>query len=204
MRPVTIWDIDDTLVDTRHRLHHIQCTQPDWHAFDAAMPYDTILLPGLIIYNALKQAGLEPVLFTSRAEHTRKQTQVTLNTLKVLGYRQLFMRGNDDKRSSVQVKKDMLAILRSQGCTPVMAFEDHPEVVSMFRHQGVPCWAADDRCWQQGWKKGLTEGTMQFERKPGDYAREGTHILNKQILEAVKPYSGFDPVNDYPEHGDQP
>ena len=49
----------------------------------------------------------------------------------------LCMREDKDFREDTKVKADMLETLRNQGFNPVMAFDDRPSVIRMWREKGL-------------------------------------------------------------------
>lgn len=151
MRFASIWDLDGTLFDCTHRLHLILQKEPDWDAFHERTLADGVYYGAMMTFKALVEGRFTPLIFTSRPEVNRKLTerQLELARLRVPS-RNVYMRGEGDYRPSVDVKRDMLLTARSRGFTPIMAFEDQPSVVEMYRKQGVTCWAADDREWRRG------------------------------------------------------
>lgn len=152
MRLATIWDLDGTLVDVRHRLEHILCAKPNWDAYHRLTHMDTLYPHAFKLYKALLQAGVIPVFCTARPERNRHLTKRWLvdNEVPLLGNEFLLMRSDNDHRKSPEIKKDMLTKIRNHyGLSVVMAFEDQPEVVTMYRTEGVPCWAADPENWKR-------------------------------------------------------
>ena len=159
----TIWDLDDTLVCTRHRLHYIQCTKPDWMKFHEMMKEDTVIEPAKLVYQALYRLGVMPIICTARPEAVREPTKEFLQG-NGLSYYSMFMRANGDNRSSVEVKAEMLNEIKRQQYNVLMAFEDHPEVVDMYRQRGITCWAADPINWTAGIGLGLSEAETNASR----------------------------------------
>jgi len=160
---VTIWDLDDTLVCTRHRLHYIQCTKPDWNRFHEMMKEDTVIEPARIIYEALFRFNIMPIICTSRPESIREPTKDFIRENGLYFY-QLRMRKDGDNRSSVDVKSEMLYDVKREQYDILMAFEDHPEVVDMYRQRGITCWAADPINWTAGIGLGLSEAETNASR----------------------------------------
>ena len=148
-RAVIIWDIDGVVANCDHRLHYILQTHPDWKSFHAETMRDKPITHAIIVYKALALAGVDQVFCTARHEVTRDDTRFWLYTYGLTGYQRLMMRRGDQVGSSAQVKKEMLTDLWPD-YIPILAFEDNPECVQMYRQHGVPCFAADDSQWRQG------------------------------------------------------
>lgn len=142
-----IVDIDGTLADTRHRLHHLAKTPKDWKGFYSEMVKDTANDYVIEVVNALSVKYLV-VAMTGRPEDYRDQTTAWLNKHNVL-FTQLMMRNAKDFRADTIIKKEMLDTLLQQGgdFTPVLSIEDRPEVVKMWRDNKIPCFQVDDTPW---------------------------------------------------------
>lgn len=154
---VYLIDIDGTIADPTHRLHHIDADysppdgtpiaeamwKPDWEAFHAAAHQDPVIehMRGLV--RSLQIAGQTMVYATGRMEKGRTLTTQWLRATGFLTYDRehprLYMRPNDDFRPDTVVKLEMLAAIRADGYEPIMAFEDRSSVVRMWREAGIPC-----------------------------------------------------------------
>lgn len=142
-----IVDIDGTLADTRHRLHHLAKTPKDWKGFYDQMGLDTPYDYVIEVVNALSVKYLV-VAMTGRPEEYREITRAWLDKYNV-AYAQLMMRKSKDFRADTIVKKEMLDVLRQQGgdFTPVLSIDDRPEVVQMWRDNKIPCLQVDASPW---------------------------------------------------------
>ncbi len=159
-----IFDLDGALADVRHRLHHIRRHPKDWPAFFAAAVDDepggeVKLINGLIGRCNERPFGqrLEIFICTARPEKYREATEKWLQ-LWCIEYNHLLMRPERDYRSDIIVKREMLIGIRGQGFEPVLAIDDRPSVVAMWRAEGVPCLAVDDAEWKRSPRGGLDEG----------------------------------------------
>lgn len=134
--PCYIFDIDSTLANNAHRLHHIEKTPKDWEAFYEACDKD-VCIPAIVTLarNLLVCAPLFYV--TGRPERTRKKTWVWLQDLRLFG--SLYMRKDGDYREDFVVKAELLQQIRDAGFDPTIAFEDRDSCVKMFREHGVAC-----------------------------------------------------------------
>ena len=136
-----IFDIDGTLADCTHRLHHIvrtDGTRKDWDAFFAAAPCDPPIWPMVRVARALRDRSITPVFVTGRGDEHREATEAWL--LFHLGWnRPLYMRAAGDRRDDDIAKAEMLDRIWADGLKPIIAFEDRSRVVQMWRAKGILC-----------------------------------------------------------------
>ena len=134
---VYIFDLDGTLANLDHRLHLIQCDNPDWDAFFAACVHDGVYEYVAEVARALSAKALL-LGVSGRSDKIRRLTEdwLRLNKIPIL---QLYMRKEGDHRPDFIVKRELLAELRADGFEPIMAFDDRDQVVEMWRNNGVPC-----------------------------------------------------------------
>ena len=146
-----IFDIDGTLLDISHRLHLIKKTPPDWEEFRNPLQkrWDEPRLPIIKVAVALQIAGNQVILCSGRRESEREDTLKSLSRFfksdvdKILHgisriqMPMLCMRKDKDYRPDTKVKADMLETLRNQGFNPVMAFDDRPSVIRMWKEHGL-------------------------------------------------------------------
>lgn len=145
-----IFDIDGTLADGSHRMHHIQSKPKNWKAFFEAQVDDPPIKP---VVNLLQElwATHNTILFcTARPEDYRAQTEKWLkdvvmnapwwpNPVYPRPNREplLYMRAKGDFRNDDIVKSELLDQMIREGYDPVIAFEDRKRVVKMFRERGL-------------------------------------------------------------------
>ncbi len=148
-----IFDIDGTLLDISHRLHHIKGEERDWAAFraDAELAKDKprieivkLALP-LISSNEFVFAsgrteaergatiGYQSPLYKALYRHNRFHSFPSSDNLSA----RLYMRKNGDYRPDTIVKAEMLEQMRQDGLNPIMAFDDRPSVIRMWRENGL-------------------------------------------------------------------
>jgi len=134
-----IFDIDGTLADCTHRLHHIIGDEKDWDAYDAEGQKDTPIGQIIEICNALYDKGWDIMLLTGRNERVRECTETWLKKYGVM-YDVMLMRGLKDRREDTIVKKELLdTFLTEQNIYPAQIesiFEDRQRLVDMFRAEG--------------------------------------------------------------------
>lgn len=151
MKLAIIWDLDGVLANSDHRLHYIVSDRknPDWDSYHKETLKDLPITTGRILFWALDFYGpYFHFICTARPESNRNLTAKWLASA-FIDYDRLMMRKDGDERPGVEVKRDMLNQIKSEGYKVVMAFEDHPDIVKMYRMSGVPCFAADDRHWHE-------------------------------------------------------
>lgn len=161
-----IWDLDGVLANSDHRLHYIveDRANPDWESYHKHTLDDTPIKTGIILFQALAHMGYHQFICTARPESNRNLTTQWLynqqiaatsqqlfpyTELRLFPYTELLMRADDDRREGHLVKLDMLRNIWDMGYEVAMAFDDHPEIVNMYRMSGVPCFAADPRHWHE-------------------------------------------------------
>jgi FMN phosphatase YigB (HAD superfamily) len=133
-----IFDIDGTLIDISHRLHLIERTPPDWEEFRNPLQkrWDEPRMPIINIAVALEKAGHNLLFCSGRRESEREDTLEVLSRF-FRPMPMLWMRKDKDYRPDTEVKAEMLQTLRNQGFNPVMAFDDRPSVIRMWKEHGL-------------------------------------------------------------------
>lgn len=134
-----LFDIDGTIADLSHRLHHIQSDPKNWPAFFAGCHADKPIQH--ILDLALMVSEHAEIIFVSgRSSECRHATQDWLRA-HYLGAStpRLYMREAGDNRPDDQVKGELLDQILAEGYRPVMVFEDRNQVVKMWRARGIPC-----------------------------------------------------------------
>lgn len=140
-----IVDIDGTLADLSHRLHHINGrggSRPDWQKFFAGIPDDTCIEPIADLAVAMHDFSdnfeqyAKVVLCSGRPENYREQTEKWLAKHSIFFCR-LYMRPANDTRPDHVVKRELLGRIREDGYEPVLVIDDRPSVVEMWRSEGL-------------------------------------------------------------------
>ena len=138
-----IFDIDGTLADCSHRIHHIKKQPKDWDSFFAELANDKPIDHVVELARMYQAALPDGIVFVSgRPERTRGDTMKWLREHKIHnGYSKLrlYMRADGDRRDDDIVKFEILTRMRGQGLFPAMAFDDRDRIVKMWRANGVPC-----------------------------------------------------------------
>ena len=141
--PCYIFDIDGTIADGDHRLHHIvreagDARPKNWRAFFSAVSDDKPIPHMVTVCRALIEAGHFVVFVTGRSDECRAATEAWL-ARHVIGEQALYMRRAGDHRNDDVLKIEILAEMMREGWSPVMVFEDRARVVKAWRAAGIPC-----------------------------------------------------------------
>lgn len=132
-RPLAVFDLDGTLADVRHRLHHVEGRPRDWDAFFAAAVEDGPLTQGIEL--ALASAGeCEVVYVTGRPESCRADTLDWL-ARQGLPLGELRMRGPRDRRPARITKPELLRRLAARRTVAFVA-DDDPQVCDAYERDG--------------------------------------------------------------------
>lgn len=134
-----IFDLDGTLADGSHRIHHIttEGKPKDWDSYFAALMGDTLIAPIARLAHAVALC-YDIVYVSGRPEEWQDET---LEWLQVHGLPNgaLYMRKAGDRRDDNIIKIELLAELRADGYAPIMAFDDRKRVVTAWREAGICC-----------------------------------------------------------------
>ena len=149
---VVIFDIDGTLADSYHRIHHIvkpKGEEKDWDAFDAEAHKDTPI-PGMVelCTYMLGRSDLDVLFLTGRSDRTEKDTKQWLRRhgLAPRTWDLLQMRREGDNRHADIIKLERLQALKLHPGRVMTLFDDDTRVVSLLREHGYhACHVAEDR-----------------------------------------------------------
>lgn len=135
-----IFDIDGTLANGDHRLHHIKKEPKDWRAYFAECDKDEPIPHMIGLCLTLMERS--NILFVSgRSDECRDATLEWLRWHVSPDIRDdhLYMRKAGDHRNDDILKIELLAEINARGHVPIMAFDDRNRVVKAWRDAGVPC-----------------------------------------------------------------
>lgn len=153
--PVLIVDLDGTLCNIDHRLHHVKHEikkHNRWDLFNKEIPNDSVNEWCRLL---IKRAHYNPVIFCSgRTDSTRKDTEAWLmkhgfakelykkedgTSVISRDYANLFMRHRNDYRQDYIIKEIILEFEIKTRYNIWMAVDDRQQVVDMWRRHGVTC-----------------------------------------------------------------
>lgn len=105
--------------------------------------------PNSYVVNAAQVCHLfdiDVIIVTARKAKWRNQTAMWLAMNKVPSDA-LFMRADNDSRKDVDVKRDILSMIR-ENWTVVGAWDDNPSIIKLWEEEGIPCNIVE------GWENG--------------------------------------------------
>lgn len=139
MRQIYLFDLDGTLANLEHRLHHITGDTKDWDAFYDACDGDDPITHNLILAKRIHEGGGEIWVVTGRSDQVFDKTVEWLD--RYIGcVSMLWMRKQGDHRPDYKVKREIIESLPEIMRNRIqMAFEDRTQVVEMYRDMGIPC-----------------------------------------------------------------
>ena len=137
-----IVDLDGTLADVRHRLHHIaKGRQKDWPAFFAAMHLDPVNDWYHLLVRLLHREGLRIAIVSGRPDDYAMEIREWLRAHAV-PFDALYLRKSGDFRPDTIVKKELLdAHFRKEDVLFVL--DDRQSVVDMWLREGLVCLQAN-------------------------------------------------------------
>ena len=141
MRRVVIFDLDGTLCDIQHRLHHIIHEPNDWEAFYKACVEDIPITAVVEIAQALRRQGYLIYIFSGRSNVVQQETIQWLWDHKV-EYDRLVMRQADDNRPARHLKEMFLMQYFPDPEDRELilgVFDDHDQSILMYQAFGVAC-----------------------------------------------------------------
>jgi len=141
-RPAIIVDLDETLADTRHRMHVV--TGRDYNADDYEIYYRNLEKDEVyphIWRLVLSMAKTHEIIFmTGRPEKYRDQTHKWIwRKTGLIPYDTLFMRPHDTLECDTKIKAMLYEKHVKPKWTVEFVLEDRTKVVKMWRELGLPC-----------------------------------------------------------------
>jgi hypothetical protein len=138
--PWAVLDLDGTVADVRHRLHHLNSRPKNWEAFFRAATKDPLLPEGAAVAHRLAEDHRVAYL-SGRPERCRRDTQAWLEQYG-LPAGPLYLRRDDDRRPSWMGKLSQLRRLAADGGVDVLV-DDDTVVIGKAREAGFPVLVAD-------------------------------------------------------------
>lgn len=133
---VIICDLDGTLCDATWRQHHVRKDPKDWDAFYAGIPEDEPRMEVLDLIRSYKVGGHNIVFMSGRPETYRIQSECWLYKYWITNPI-LLMRKAHDRRPDYIVKKELMETYLIKE-NIVVAIEDRPSIIRMYRENGIP------------------------------------------------------------------
>lgn len=146
MTRAVIFDIDGTLADATHRLHHIQNGSRNWDAFFAEAANDPVIEPIRDLAFLFDNQDYRIILVSGRTDKIRGLTEAWLDRHGI-PYHELHMRAEGDYRQDFVVKSELLDGILASGHQVHCVIDDRPSVVAMWRERGLTCLQCRD--WEE-------------------------------------------------------
>lgn len=141
--PHYIFDLDGTLADTAHRIHHISGPNKDWDAFYEACDQDEPIPQTIAIAQCLHQQGFRITILTGRSEVVTEKTRDWLHRFDVPFY-MLVMRPEGNFTPDHILKAKTAEELGLSPSNVWGVFEDRARVANMWRQKGYICYQVDE------------------------------------------------------------
>ena len=148
MKKCILCDIDGVLVDSSNWVRYIPKERDDREGWNYFAKLPMLCTPNKIMLNLISIVGtLIPIIFvTSREDEllrkaTIKQLEDFSNgAIKIGSKHKLLMRPYADYRDAWQVKRDLLENFVLPSYEPILAIDDEPDNILMFKSLGIPTW----------------------------------------------------------------
>ena len=133
-------DLDGTLCDITHRLHHLSGkAKKDWHGFFSDIPGDTPRYEVMDMLRQYKAAGHEVIFVSARPEQYRDVTEEWIG--KAFNWERmhetLIMRKDRDSRDDTLVKQEIYDTYFKNQYPIEVVIDDRPKVIRMWRSNGL-------------------------------------------------------------------
>ena len=139
MAEAVIVDVDGTLCDVSTVRHHIAKRPKNFDAFHAASAQCPPIAQTLDFVERHHRAGRTIVVVTARRYQWEGLTRAWLQRHLTVPFVGPFMRGDDDVRPDVEVKRRIHEILlRDHDYRIVEAIDDNPSIVALWQELGIP------------------------------------------------------------------
>ena len=141
MKDTIICDLDGTLANCEHRVHHVQNKPKNWDAFYAGVRDDVVNYPVLhVLDKFMNYEGWHyNIIFCSgRPERCRADTENWLREACHISNFTLLMRKDGDFRADYIVKQEILDNHINKDKV-LFVLDDRQQVVDMWRRNGLTC-----------------------------------------------------------------
>lgn len=133
-----IVDLDGTLCDVEHRVHHVRSNPKNWKAFNQGMDEDKSYFWCMELIAAMKDRGYKILFVTGRDENFRDKTSQWLLRHKV-AYDALFMCKVGDFREDSDVKEEIYLNYIARRNEVLFVVDDRKSVVERWRELKLTC-----------------------------------------------------------------
>lgn len=130
-----IFDIDGTLANCDHRIHHISSKNKNWILFYNECSDDILIEQVSYLIDKFK-IDFKIILLTGRPESNLELTLDWLSKNNIY-FDELIMRKNNEFKKSAEYKKENILTLINEGYEIFCAFEDRLDCVEMYKSIGI-------------------------------------------------------------------
>lgn len=134
-----IIDLDGTLCDCSHRVHHMKGKKKNWVAFEAGIGDDKLNLWCAALVDAMYKIGYHIIYLTGRGAEKRKVSETWLTFHSPVPEYTLLMRKEKDWRKDFIVKKEIYDQDVAPHYNILFAIDDRKHIADMWRAAGIPC-----------------------------------------------------------------
>jgi predicted kinase len=134
-----IIDLDGTLTDVSHRIHHLRGEQKNWKAFFEGIPGDKVNNAVAVLYHMIVRSGYTVLFVSGRPEDHRIPSEEWLRKYNLDDYFALFMRPFNDMAPDTEVKGKIYDRYIKPYFNVVFTVDDRDQVVAMWRDKGLVC-----------------------------------------------------------------
>lgn len=131
-------DLDGTLCDVEHRVHHVRGENKNWKEFNALMVHDELNHWCFELMEAMSARGYKIIFVTGRGEGNRVHTEDWLKKHNVK-YEHLYMRAAIDYREDSDVKEEIYLEKIEQNYQVLFVVDDRKSVVDRWRKLDLIC-----------------------------------------------------------------
>lgn len=138
-------DIEATLSDNRHRENLLpskkltgDTARIAWDKYYSGIINDPPYRQVVMFCNSLVAKNIAVILLTGVTQKFNKLVRQWLEDNSV-AYSKILMRKNDDFRSNVEVKSDLLHVVKVSGYRPVLAIDDMSDILDMYKENDINC-----------------------------------------------------------------
>lgn len=139
-KPFVICDIDGTIANIEHRLHHVKKDPKDWTAFFESSFDDKVRMDVRNILKGYASKGYEVIYVSARPDTYEWQTELWLahyECMSELNVAGIIMRPAGDRRPDTEVKHSIYDRYFKDKYPIEVVIDDRPSVIRMWRSNGL-------------------------------------------------------------------
>lgn len=131
-----VFDLDGTLADIGHRVHHVRGGKRDWDSFFKECVFDRGVPHVIETFHAHLAAGHKVRIWSARSDVVRAETERWLSDMGIDPCFLQHMRAAGDNTPDATLKRYWL---NQEQERPDLVYDDRQRVVDMWRAEGIPC-----------------------------------------------------------------